>query len=68
MKKFISILTISFLFFGNVNAEDRKSELDKLFIELKNVKDLSSAQVIENEIWEIWSIHPSDDRRGFRLF
>ena len=36
-------------------------------VELKNTKDLSSAQVIENEIWEIWSIHPSDDRRGFRL-
>ena len=67
MKKFISTLILSFLFFSNVNAEDRKSELDKLFFELKNTKDLSSAQIIENKIQKIWSIHPSDDRRGFRL-
>ena len=67
MKKFISILIFSFLFFSNANAEDRKSELEKLFIQLKNEKDLSSAQIIENKIQKIWSIHPSDDRRGFRL-
>ena len=67
MKKFISILILSFLFFNNLNAEDRKSELDKLFSQLKNTKDLSSAQIIENKIQKIWSIHPSDDRRGFRL-
>ena len=67
MKKFISILILSFLFFNNLNAEDRKSELDKLFFQLKNTKDLSSAQIIENKIQKIWSIHPSDDRRGFRL-
>ena len=67
MKKFISILILSFLFFNNLNAEDRISELDKLFIQLKNTKDLSSAQIIENKIQKIWSIHPSDDRRGFRL-
>ena len=67
MKKFISILIVSFLFFSSANTEDRKSELDKLFIELKNVKDLSSALIIENKIQRIWSIHPSDDRRGFRL-
>tara|TARA_B100001996_G_C18367218_1_gene480186 strand:+ start:74 stop:637 length:564 start_codon:yes stop_codon:yes gene_type:complete len=67
MKKFISIIILSFLFFNNLNAEDRKSELDKLFFELKNTKDLSSAQIIENKIQKIWSIHPSDDRRGFRL-
>jgi len=67
MKKFISILFLSFLFFSTVNAEDRKSELNKLFSQLKNTKKLSSAQTIENEIQKIWSIHPSDDRRGFRL-
>jgi len=67
MKKFISILILSFLFFSNVNAEDRKSELDKLFAELKNTKSLSSAQIVEKKIQKIWSIHPSDDRRGFRL-
>tara|TARA_Y100000590_G_C15390072_1_gene889713 strand:+ start:180 stop:740 length:561 start_codon:yes stop_codon:yes gene_type:complete len=67
MKKFIQILILFFLFFNNVNAEDRKSELDKLFFELKNAKDLSSAQAIEKKIAKIWNKHPSDDRRGFRL-
>ena len=67
MKKILRILILSLFFFSNVNAEERNNKLDKLFVELKNTKDLSSAQVIENEIWEIWSIHPSDDRRGFRL-
>ena len=67
MKKILRILILSLFFFNNVNAEEKNNKLDKLFTELKNTKDLSSAQVIENEIWEIWSIHPSDDRRGFRL-
>ena len=67
MKKILTILSLSLLFFSNVNAEERDNKLDKLFTQLKNTKDLSSAQLIEKEIWEIWSIHPSDDRRGFRL-
>ena len=67
MKKILKILAISLLLFSNVNAEERSNKLEKLFTQLKNTKDLSSAQVIESEIWEIWSIHPSDDRRGFRL-
>ena len=67
MKKILRILILSLFFFINVNAEERNNKLDKLFVELKNTKDLSSAQIIENEILEIWSIHPSDDRRGFRL-
>ena len=67
MKKILNILFFSFLIFTDVNADERDSKLDKLFSKLKNTKDLSSAQLIENEIWEIWSIHPSDDRRGFRL-
>ena len=67
MKKILGILILSLSFFSNINAEERNDKLDKLFSKLKNTKDLSSAQVIENEIWEIWSIHPSDDRRGFRL-
>ena len=67
MKKILVILSLSLFFFSNVNAEERNNKLDKLFSQLKNTKELSSAQVIEKEIWEIWSIHPSDDRRGFRL-
>ena len=67
MKKFISILILNFLFFSNVNAEDRISELDKLFSQLKNSKNISSARIVEKKIWGIWMIHPSYDRRGFRL-
>ena len=67
MKKILSILILSILFFGNVNAEERDGKLDKLFSQLKGTKDLPTAQIIEKEIWEIWQIHPSDDRRGFRL-
>ena len=67
MKKILRILVISILFFSNVNAEERSNKLDKLFIQLKNTKDLPAAQIVEKKIWEIWMIHPSDDRRGFRL-
>ena len=67
MKKLLGILVLSLLFFSNVNAEERKSELDKLFTQLKNKKNLSSAQIVENKIWEIWENHPSNDRRGYRL-
>ena len=67
MKKFIVLLVLGLLLFSKVNAEEKISELDKLFTQLKNSKNLSSAQVVEKKIWEIWMIHPSDDRRGFRL-
>ena len=67
IKKILAILILSLLFFSNVNAEVRDNKLDKLFTQLKNVKELSSAQIIENKIWDIWQIHPSDTRRGFRL-
>ena len=67
MKKFILTSIFSFLIFINVNAENTKTELDKLFFQLKNSKDLSSAQNLEKKIQKIWMIHPSEDRRGFRL-
>ena len=67
MKKILGIFILSLFFFSKINAEERNNKLDNLFADLKNTKDILSAQLIENEIWEIWSIHPSDDRRGFRL-
>ena len=67
IKKILTILILSLLFFSNVNAEVRDNKLDKLFTQLKNAKELSSAQIIENKIWDIWQIHSSDTRRGFRL-
>ena len=67
MKKILGIFVLSLFFFTNANADEKNSKLNKLFSQLKNANDLSSAQLIENKIWEIWSVHPSNDRRGFRL-
>ena len=67
MKKILGIVILSLLFFSNVNAEERKIKLDKLFTQLKNTKNLSSSQIVENKIWKIWEIHPSNDRKGYRL-
>jgi len=69
MKK---IFFLIFLIFNisNISFADnteRNNQLDKLFAQLKNAKNLSSAQIVENKIWQIWSIHPSNDRRGYRL-
>ena len=66
MKKILEIIVLGLLFFSNVNAEGRKSELDNLFKQLKNSEAQRSID-IENRIWKIWSIHPSNDRRGNRL-
>jgi len=66
MKKFLGILVLGLLFFSNVNAEERESELNNLFKQLKN-SEATKAIEIENQIWKIWSIHPSSDRRGYRL-
>jgi len=67
MKKILKISFLSLLLFSNVIAEERSNKLEKLFDQLKNTKDLPTAQIIEHKIWKMWSIHPSDDRRGFRL-
>ena len=66
MKKILGIVVLGLLFFSNVNAEERESELNNLFKQLKN-SETAKAIEIENKIWKIWSIHPSNDRRGYRL-
>ena len=66
MKKLLVIVVLSLFFFSNVNAEERESELNNLFNQLKN-SEATKAIEIENKIWKIWSIHPSNDRRGYRL-
>ena len=66
MKKYLVILVLGLLFFSNVNAEERESELNNLFKQLKN-SEATKAIEIENKIWKIWSIHPSNGRRGYRL-
>ena len=45
MKKILKILAISLLLFSNVNAEERGNKLEKLFTQLKNTKDLPTAQI-----------------------
>ena len=67
MKKLLSILILSLLFFSNVNSEERDLELNKLFNQLKNNSNASMAFEIEKKIWKIWSIHPSNNRQGYRL-
>ena len=57
------ILTIIILFFSTttLSANDRDVELDKLFLELKkNIPSKSSK--IEQQIWLIWSTHPSNEK------
>ena len=66
MKKAILIIVFGLLFFSNANAEERENELNNLFKQLKN-SGATKAIEIENQIWKIWSIHPSSDRRGYRL-
>ena len=66
MKKYLAILVLGLLFFSNVNAEERENELNNLFKQLKNSESAKAIE-IENKILKIWSIHPSNDRRGYRL-
>ena len=66
MKKILGIIVLGLLFFSDVNAEERKSELNNLFKQLKNSQATQAIEV-ENKIWKIWTTHPTNDRKGFRL-
>ena len=60
MKKILTII-ILFLSTTALNANDRNTELDKLFFELKkNITSLSSG--IADQIWTLWSTHPTDQK------
>ena len=60
MKKILSII-ILFLSTSALSANDRDVELDKLFLELKkNIPSLSSR--IAQQIWMLWSTHPTDQK------
>ena len=60
MQKIIISLLI-FVFSSISNADERKNELDRLFNELK-IKDFLISQKTEQQIWDIWSTHPTDDK------
>ena len=66
MKKLVQFIILSLFVFSNVGAEKKDNELNKLFKLLKNSKNTKAIE-IENKIWKIWSTHPSEDRRGYRL-
>ena len=60
MKKIFIIIISIFININFLYADDRSSELNRLFNELK-IKDQSSSFKIEQKIWKIWSTHPNND-------
>ena len=61
MKKTFTSLVLFFLFLSPLFADDRNTKLDRLFNELK-IKNSDNVFEIEQEIWQIWSTHPSNDK------
>jgi len=58
MKKVFGFLIFSIFFLINVSAEERESQLNNLFDQLKK-NDSSIVLKVEMKIWKIWSTHPS---------
>ena len=57
-------IVITFFFFlinTVLYAEDQSKELDRLFLELKKNIPSKSAN-LEQQIWLLWSTHPSDEK------
>ena len=60
MKKILTIIII-FLSTTTLSANDRDTELNKLFLELKkNIPSLAPG--IAQQIWMLWSTHPTDQK------
>ena len=60
MKK-IFFVFIFLIFSNNVfSIENQKGELNNLFDKLKITNNNLSAKKIENEIWKLWTTHPSE--------
>ena len=66
MKKIFLILL--FYLFSQMSsfANDRDVRLNQLFNELK-VNQAKVASIVEQEIWKIWSTHPTDEKLTTRL-
>ena len=64
MKKLFLYVFLLLIFYGNAIGEsmDKKAELNQLFDQLKENKDSSIVIEIEMKIWNIWSIHPTQDK------
>ena len=59
MKKILAIIFL-FLLTSILNANERDAELDNLFMKLKN-NDSSSTSIVQ-QIWTLWSTHPSNEK------
>ena len=60
MNKILSII-ILFLSTATLDANERDTQLDKLFTELKK-NIASSSPEIAQQIWTLWSTHPTDEK------
>ena len=65
-KKFLYILFFLLLGISHLLADEKKTQLDKLFDELKNDNPVLSFEV-EQKIWKIWSTHPQKENLTLML-
>ncbi|ETA69848.1 tetratricopeptide repeat protein [Candidatus Pelagibacter ubique] len=65
MKKIIAIILLIFVN-SNLSANEKNTKLEKLFNELK-INNAKVAAMIEQEIWSLWSTHPTDQKLTARL-
>ncbi len=66
MTKIFTSLIIFILLILNVKAENQVDKLDQLFKELKTTNAQNSYN-IEQQIWKIWSTHPTDEKKTLKL-
>ena len=66
MKRFFLILVFYLFSQASTFANERDARLNKLFNELK-VNKSKVASEVEQEIWKIWSTHPSDAKLTAKL-
>ena len=61
MKKTLTSLVLFLILLNPLFADDRNIKLDNLFNKLK-IENSDRVFEIEQEIWQIWSTHPSNDK------
>ena len=66
MKRFFLIFLLYFLSQLSSFSDERDIKLNQLFIELK-VNQSNDAFIVEQEIWKLWSTHPTDMKLTARL-
>ena len=66
MKRVLLFFLIYLFSFTSLFANDRDVRLNQLFNELK-VNKAKVASIVEQEIWSLWSTHPTDEKLTARL-